>query len=233
MTEHDGEQRDEQQELAAAHKRLRRAVTQLVEPRQRTVRRDDGGRTTGMEPSLVALLISERGHGGDTGVSKGGGGAAVPIAVAVVDLLNEIERGERELSEFAGARLPDSTSFRNRMWAAANCLAFCTDLQSVEWAADLVAGWVARGRAILDPVRRMDITAPCPACGESWVALDDAGELVGAPALTADGIRGAHCRACAHAWPTAALVMLALEMGLPVPDGVLGHADPSELDKAG
>lgn len=86
---------------------------------------------------------------------------------------------------------------------------------------DVVLGWVRRGTELLDPPRRLEVTAPCPACGQRSVqrASDD-GEMVRAPALVVDRA-GCACQACGHTWAPEYFVQLARDLGARLPAGVL------------
>ncbi|MBF6333360.1 DUF7341 domain-containing protein [Nocardia transvalensis] len=93
---------------------------------------------------------------------------------------------------------------------------------------DLVHGWIttlqrwtSAGRTLLEPARRWELVAACPACATRTVHRPDAsGELVRQAALqiTADGCI---CQACRTSWAPTHYRLLAAALGCQLPEGVL------------
>ncbi|MGW4769902.1 DUF7341 domain-containing protein [Nocardia sp. NPDC004278] len=88
------------------------------------------------------------------------------------------------------------------------------------WVNDL-RRWAAAGTTLIEPTRRWELVAACPACGVRTVHRPDAsGEPVRQAALqiTADGCI---CQACHTNWAPAHYRLLAAALGCRLPQGVL------------
>lgn len=101
-----------------------------------------------------------------------------------------------------------------RPWAPANTSGLVDMTASLEqWAKDI--------DDLLDPPPRIDLAAPCPACGESVAyRKDSAGETVRSAALQVSS-DGCTCLRCHYTWTPDYFRHLADVIGCPLPEGVL------------
>ncbi|CAM3430974.1 hypothetical protein [Tsukamurella hominis] len=101
-----------------------------------------------------------------------------------------------------------------RPWAPANT----TDLTV---AARALERWAKQIDDLLDPPPRIDLAAPCPACGESIAyRRDSAGETVRSAALQVSS-DGCTCLCCHYTWTPDYFTHLARTIGCALPAGVL------------
>lgn len=182
---------------------MRRALARLIEHEQRAQDRAQALRATqGRLPSLLEQLQDA------VQSTQGGGGASAgphraPIGLAAAELLAGIRRTVQ-------GRPDQPLSGRVRSWAAMAGHWRTRDPQRLLWAAEDAEGWVAQGRAIVDPPRPLHLAAACPECGIRTVYVHDSGEDVRRLALQIDRSTGvAYCQACAAAWAPEHLPLLA------------------------
>lgn len=160
-------------------------------------------------------------HGAKTAARRGRG-TGEPISLAAHDLHQQITADASALARAAAphAWRPTAhvTDHIRLITAAAGRW---TDTAHIRTALRYLTRWRDEISDLLDPPRRMELVAACPACGVRMVWRHVDGEDVQVPALSVDGHRGCYCLACEHVWPPAQLEHLALVIG----------CDP--IDKAG
>lgn len=155
-----------------------------------------------------------------TNASSGAGGgpssttAAIPLAAAALDLLNEIRATVHEewwLTHGLHHGHGRGTLVGElRAWASVAHLT--SEGKGLAWTYRTCKGWADAITALLQPVRRWEIIGPCPMCKATrTVASLDVGETVYAPALCLefleDGARGL-CRACGETFHPEVLAKL-------------------------
>lgn len=107
---------------------------------------------------------------------SGSGGQGVPLNNDALEILNHIERNYRLICEATmqgvGRELVEGV---RRMWRTV-----CTDrkagaIRDAEW--DKIGGeiesWVQRIEGEQERPRKMELTVPCPRCGNRWVLSDE------------------------------------------------------------
>ncbi|WP_054812209.1 DUF7341 domain-containing protein [Nocardia arizonensis] len=95
------------------------------------------------------------------------------------------------------------------------------DHEAITWCIDDLEHWAMAGKALLEPVRRWELVAPCPACGESTVHRPDAsGEIVRQAALQITAA-GCVCLSCHTEWAPTHYRLLAASLGCKIPAGLL------------
>ncbi|AKJ72163.1 hypothetical protein GMA1_66 [Gordonia phage GMA1] len=183
--------------------RFTRAVHDLCGRTVGWIERDNAANHPAFGDSRLTLLIDACTAG--TGTGHGGHARSLPpVHVDAVDLMQRIERRVEHwcviLGECPIARRPD----RPRVAAQLDALADRSWAPGMETALDLMIDSLERWRSeidrLLDPPRRWDLIAPCPACGVQTVhRTDSAGETVRQPALSiADG--ECVCLHCQTVW---------------------------------
>lgn len=188
---------------------LRDTTRQLTEHTERLIVRDDGSITRHPHPSLLQQLRDARHHGGENG---SGGRTQEPLRLAALDLLQQITADADALARAADAMARGST-VESHIRTITRAAGQWTDTQPVRTALQHLTQWRDDINDLLDPPRRMEIVAPCPACGVRMVWRHKDGEDVQVAALTVDGTKGCHCLACHHVWPPHLLEHLALVIG--------------------
>lgn len=163
----------------------------------------------GMHMSLLDTLRECIYTGTEKGSGKSSFGSKPLISVGAWDLYNEIE------AEWKQQGLSLEQSFR-----AMPILALTMD--NYEASKQLLKSLVSIAKAIndlLDPPRRLHVSAACPVCDVRTVFRpDDSGELVQQAALVVDGIKGCLCMACGSIWSVNHLETLARDVGCaPIP----------------
>ncbi|WP_053387012.1 DUF7341 domain-containing protein [Leucobacter japonicus] len=156
-----------------------RAVTRLTEPHTELT---EAGPVEW--PALIDWLndaITEQVKRGQAG----SGGTGSPIDMAALGLLQRIEKGVRQLRE--ALYLPimrDAKAALRDAWDAAKTQRATGDLdddQQWERITDAIPGWVLEIEQEWDDrTRRMELTVPCPRCGERWL-LEPVGDGVSEP----------------------------------------------------
>ncbi|MGW4364561.1 DUF7341 domain-containing protein [Nocardia takedensis] len=95
------------------------------------------------------------------------------------------------------------------------------DAEAIAWCVDDLEHWAMAGKALMEPVRRWELVAPCPACGESTVHRPDpSGEIVRQAALQITAA-GCVCQSCHAEWAPTHYRLLAAALGCDIPAGVL------------
>ncbi len=209
--------------VAGAHRGFDDAVRALIGRRAETIVRGDETGTVFLD-SLYSELVEARHHGQrsehSTGVSYK---SKPPVWIDASSLLHQIDRTV-------------ATWWRTRP-DAADLSVTVTRLQLLvdyRWAPDDVAalqrmthiihGWVGSIHTLLGYAPAVkELTVPCPACGETYVVADSAGEQTRRYALQLTTI-GAGCAACGETWEPAEYVTLAALIGAATPDGIVKEA---------
>ncbi|MDP8927929.1 MAG: hypothetical protein M3O70_04935 [Actinomycetota bacterium] len=171
-----------------------------------------GGETHDAPPWMDQLRDAVE-HGAKK-ASRSGGSPQEPISLAAHDLHEQIRADASALAHAADPRawLPGSTPM-GHIRLIASAAGRWTDTAPVREALRWLTKWRDEISDLLDPPRRMEIVAPCPACNTRMVWRHKDGEDVQVPALTVDGHKGCHCLACEHVWPPHLLEHLALVIG--------------------
>lgn len=187
----------------------RRTLAQLIDHRRRVAAARTSHAVTassGHIPSLLDQLRDAVQSSSSTGGAASAGAHRSPIGLAPAELLAHIERE-------VGHRYTCPLAADVRAWAAAVVRYAAEAPDQLARAAHLAEQWVATGRAILNPQRRLVAKGACPQCGRTTVHQpDDTGEVVRRPALElhfGDGRAGARCLACNEHWPAGMLQHLA------------------------
>lgn len=191
---------------------LHAAAAALTQARQHTVQHDDGTTTDHPVPSLLDQLRDSTGHGGETGHARRSG-QRLPINAAAVELLRDITAGATDLHDRALDHRPPTIEDRVRM--TLQLVDHWDDPDAIDWATGWLHHWRHAIAELLDPPRRLELVAACPACAVTTVWRDnpDTGERTRVPALTVDPENGAACLACGQLWPLNQLQHLARVLG--------------------
>lgn len=185
---------------------LARAVDALTLSRQRYLSRLTEPRFATI-PGLLRQLADAVERSGELGAVTSSTGSRVPLDLAPVDLLREIQRGARGRCALAGLRprpAPDPVaaagSDLRQLAAHARTLA-ATDYRAVSTLCDVVVGWRDRATTLLPEARTSrdlpDLT--CRACKRNRVGEDQPdGRRLLLPALryVATPMPGVQCRGC-------------------------------------
>lgn len=171
-------------------------VHDLTRDHKTTIEHDDGTRSYVDELSLLAQL-----QDAITGKSSGGGGSSsrdrAPISLKAVDLWQEI--AETTLQYWPGygrphlARTP--LSGRIQQWAAVAVNS--NDPEDEKNLNKYASRWIKEIQALFEP--SIDLAAPCPECGESFLWRYDGVENVKKRTLTYNQHR-ATCINCGTTW---------------------------------
>lgn len=170
------------------------------------------------EPPLLGLLrqsahpdMGNRRDGGGGGGKAGGSQAAV--SVEAVDLFMEIDKQSADLMWLDRERLrvhPMAT-MEQRIQAWVELVR--TDAGRRPEARKVLAGWVTRIEAFLDPAKVIQLLGEkCPHCKNAWAMVDEFGEMFRRPALrVAVGTTQtmATCLACSAQWEAGSIHDLA------------------------
>lgn len=191
-------------------------VHQLTRPHRTTYTDQDTGAVTyPTELSLFDQLRQEQASGNRSGGGgASGSGSRSPVAIQALMLWMEIREtlntqyilitGKDDHAVTPEAKLQKwgaHTQSDAKFDEAKRCL-------------ETVSGWAAAIRDLLHPVRRTEISGPCPNenCGatHAWKWVD--GEYLRNTAITATGAE-ARCAACGQTWTGNALHSLAQGLG--------------------
>lgn len=181
--------------------KLDEAVNALTRETYSYVRDADGeGKFVVAPPLLMQLKVEITNSTGGQGGGATSSTAAIPLAAAALDLLEEIKAEVHDRwwqtytlhHGYGRGRLVSEL----RTWAAAAR----AEPAELKTAYLMCTNWVAAIRGLLQPVRRWEISGRCPACKASRVALsEDLGSPIYGPALVIefqDGGATGLCRAC-------------------------------------
>lgn len=203
---------------------LHALVRQLTRRRVVKVIRDDRSVTEYDAPSLLDELRGELGVGGDrnnTGAS--GPGSRMPLSPGVADTLAMIERRVMQLQ--AMVVRADGPTVEGRLQEIESVVGGWADAYSVAWIAGEIRQLVSWIDGTIAPTRRITIRSACPVCCAVRVEqIDELGETVRAPALSADDRNGASCAGCGTRWSAEELARLIVVDDAP---------DETEVDNAG
>ncbi|MET7771421.1 hypothetical protein [Nocardia sp. NPDC005366] len=95
------------------------------------------------------------------------------------------------------------------------------DHEAIAWCIDDLEHWAMAGKALLEPVRRWELVAACPACGQTTVHRPDlSGEIVRQSALQITAA-GCGCQSCHTRWAPTHYHLLAAALGCEIPVGVV------------
>jgi hypothetical protein len=94
------------------------------------------------------------------------------------------------------------------------------DTKRVEQLTGILQQWVESIANLLTPLPKLELTAPCPACGTRFVYRNDNGDRVRQAALQI-GKHGCQCQACHYIWEPYRYRILAAALGCQLPAGVL------------
>ena len=123
-------------------------------------------------PPLLDWLAQSVGNN----IGGGGGGKAArertPIDIAALTLYEDIDGRVRSWLDELGARpgkdITPTQALRTwyRLWIGGR------HNEHLERAyASIIENWETRIKDVLDPPKRIEITAPCPACGKEWINI--------------------------------------------------------------
>lgn len=205
----------------------------LIGPTYGTVNRDHTGIRIVTGPSILdqlqnALAGDEDGQPGDRR------GARIPLRADIGQLLMDVGSGIRGWYQhnprYYGLVIPNPHRHNNRTIRDAHAIVgyltnpharlAAEDGPFLQRAADEIAGWLTRADQILNPPRRMDIAAPCPACDRRWYYHHDGADEIRSAALTVTA-NGCSCQACGTTWGPELFQHLARVLECPLPEGVL------------
>lgn len=179
--------------------RTERAVVRLTEPH--TEMTEAGA--VDWPPLLAWLEQSVTEIVGRAGGGSGGGG--LPLNTDAMALLNHVDARLRMMQDALGWAGPgDRVVQVAGAWKLAKTQRAAGYVDDVQWEAicDEFPEWVARIEAEDDRPRKIELTVPCPACGQRWVLADR--ERVSAVRIEfkSGGAPVAECRnpECATIW---------------------------------
>ena len=96
------------------------------------------------------------------------------------------------------------------------------DVARMEQITAVLLDWAVDIGDMLNPPRKMTISAACPACGETTThRRDKGGDRVRVPVLQVVADRGCTCLACGAHWAPTLYTHLSRVLGFELPDGVL------------
>lgn len=181
--------------------KLDEAVNALTRETYSYVRDRDGeGKFVVQAPLLMQLRVEITNSTGGAGGGSSSATAAIPLAAAALDLLEDIKAEVHDRwwqthslhHGYGRGRLVSEL----RTWAAAAR----ADDAELKLAHKLCTGWVASIRGLLLPVRRWEIIGACPLCKATRCALsEDLGSPIYGTALVIEFVEGGaegKCRAC-------------------------------------
>lgn len=169
----------------AAAQARRRALGELTAHADRVRRRRAGQQVGhGRVPALLDQVVDAIESSSGSGHRTAAGPHRSPIGLSAAALVADIER------HVGGGPRRELVS---RCWAW---------VRSGPADAQVLAGWVSRAHAVIDPPRPVELAAPCPQCGVAVVHTpDDSGERVRRPALAIDRVSGTvSCCGCRASW---------------------------------
>lgn len=196
--------------LRRLHDELRQVARELVDGSTGAVVRDDNTTTRHVQPPLLGQLREAVAPTADGGQGNGSG-TYTPLNEHVVDVLTQIETDAADLH--VKATMHDGFTAEDRIRAMVEIAGRWTNVDHVGAMLNYLREWSREIRDVLEPPKRFDLVAPCPACGVRFVWRQHDGESVKQPALSVDGRTGCTCLDCGHVWPPAQLTHLAMAIG--------------------
>ncbi|MFD6155089.1 hypothetical protein ACFWF7_16595 [Nocardia sp. NPDC060256] len=198
---------------------LEDAVHALIGHRLRSHTDSDGETRSGYGESVYdeirAELAARQGDGGTLRPRS-----LPPAWVEGLDWLTDIDTTVTAWCPDAGPDNGQSETVRRLNQLAATEWA-PEDLEHIHAWTSLLMHWAGAGKALLEPVRRWELVAACPACAVRTVHRPDAsGELVRQAALQITAA-GCTCQACRTSWAPTHYRLLAAALGCQLPLGVL------------
>lgn len=199
-------------------------VHDLTRDHKTTIEHDDGTRTYVDELSLLAQL-----HDAITGKSNGTGGnqTSAPFSTNAFDLWQEI--AETTLQHWPGYGRPHLARTplpgRIQQWAAVAINS--NDPEDEKTLNKYATRWIREIQSLFEP--NIDLAAPCPECGESYIWRYDGVENVKKRCLTYNQHR-AQCLNCETTWEgKASMANLAriINDGAPI-NGTPAHSTQTE-----
>lgn len=198
--------------------RLLNALDELTKPTALAERRDTNGtkqifhRT---DPPLLDWLRDS--IGSSMGGNSGGGKSArerTPIDMGAFTLYEDLDGRIRswmtELGGTPGKNLTPAQVLRS--WYVLWSATIPTE-RTISSHANTLEGWVQQVKDVLDPPKRIEITSPCPVCGQEWINVglklpngeDDPNDVERVHVLVAVERESIHqsfamCRACDKVW---------------------------------
>lgn len=158
----------------------------------------------GMHMSLLDTLRECVYTGTEKGSGKSSFGSKPLISVGAWDLLNEIEQTWKQ----------QNLSLEQSLRQLPNRAIAQDDYRITRDLYKSMKSIVKAINDLLDPPRRLHVSAQCPVCETRTVFRpDDGGEMVQQAALIVDGIKGCECLACGSVWAVNALEALAVDLG--------------------
>ncbi|MBF6358166.1 hypothetical protein IU449_27085 [Nocardia higoensis] len=208
--------------LAGARRAFADAVHELVGRRPDTIIGDEYTRHVILDDRYTELVEARYGqqqadNGGLRGVYK----SKPPLWIEACSLIDLIDR--TVASWWPKPPVGEQPVTIRRLYALTDYGWRPQDVDALHEMTRVVSGWVDRINQLLpeEPRHEWELTAACPACGESTVLVDDgAGEIVRRAALRANQ-SSAVCLACGADWRPEAFVHLAQQIGAGLPPGVL------------
>ncbi|AXK88583.1 hypothetical protein IU443_28685 [Nocardia farcinica] len=208
--------------LAGAVVAFTDAVHALVGHRPDTITDDNTTRhiiLDGRYTELTEARHAQHDTNGLRGVYK----SKPPLWIDACSLLDQIDRTVHEWWPTPAPGDPRQPATIRRLHALTDHPWRPQDLPGLNVMTRIILGWVDRIDTLLpaEPLHTWELTAACPACGETTVLVEDeAGEMVRRAALRATK-SSAVCQACDTNWAPEHFLGLAAAIGASLPDGVL------------
>lgn len=211
-----------------AHRAFTDAIHTVAGPEYGTLATDNGPRVaTG--PSVYeqlrdALSGDEDGQPGNRRTAK------IPYRADIAQHLRDIDDNARRWAgehRLTATDTPERGSTHEhptltRLWALDGHTWRPQDTAWLRATANTLTSWAAKAHELLDPPRRLDLTAECPACGKRYYyRTDEVGEVVRTAALQITPPHGCTCQVCHTTWGPELFMHLARVLACPLPEGVL------------
>ena len=193
--------------VAGAHRAFVDAVHDLIGLRPDRIERDDY--TQGIVRSSLYDELQEAKHGEQEG--QGGRrpapGSRPPGWTDALSLVVQIDQRVAGWWPAAGDTVQRLYALVDWQWAP-------HELSTLKDYTRTVEAWVKRARTLLptEGHHLYELKAPCPACGETYVQVESAGEQVQRYALQAN-LSAARCQACETTWAPEDFVSLSRQLG--------------------
>ena len=152
--------------------------------------------------SIWDRLQNEAGYGSGPG-GRRARASQPPIKLSVVSLVMDVTVAAREGADDLARRVAHDTP--SNLWLVQQALLRRPDTDLTDWWVTAIFDWTARARAVLAPnlLERL-YGAACPYCGQSWVSVNQDGEIVRIPTIEVTwdeySVRDVECRLCGAHW---------------------------------